>query len=165
MPETGKPKANPARRRRRVKPQGESPTDPRKHAVQLLEQADQLVETARELRREARRLNASLGVPSRQAGVSGQPDGSPKRPARPDSPVTKEPVHSGERRFAHPNERPPSGEPGGEAGSDELQISDGARLLITNMAITGSTREELLALMEKELGLENADAILERLSI
>jgi hypothetical protein len=74
-------------------------------------------------------------------------------------------VQSGERRFAPPNERPPSGEPGGEAGSDGLQISDGARLLITNMAITGSTREELLALMEKELGLENADAILERLSI
>jgi hypothetical protein len=74
-------------------------------------------------------------------------------------------VQSGERRFAPPSKRVPSGKPGGEAGRDELQISDGARLLITNMAITGSTREELLVLMKKDLGLENADAILDRLSI
>lgn len=163
MAETGKPKANAARRRRPVKPRGESPTDPRKHAARLLQQADQLVETARELRREARRLNASLGI--RQAGGSGRSDDSPKRSAQGNSPVTKQPVQSRERRFAPPSERPPSGESGGEAAPDELQISDGARLLITNMAITGSTREELLVLMEKELGLENADAILERLSI
>jgi hypothetical protein len=124
-----------------------------------------LVETARELRREARRLNASLGVPSRQAGASGQSDGSTKRSARRDSPVTKQPAQYRERRFAPPSERLQSGKLGGEAATDDLRISDGERLLITNMAITGSTREELLALMEKDLGLEDADAILERLSI
>ena len=33
------------------------------------------------------------------------------------------------------------------------------------MAITGSSREEMLDLMRDELGLENADAILESLSL
>jgi hypothetical protein len=118
------------------------PTDPRKHAARLLEQADRLAQLAHELRQEARRLNASLGVPIR-------------RPARP---VRK-------RRFPPSTEGAKAGGRADRREPEELQISEGARLLITNMAVIGSTREEILGLMEDELGLENADAILDRLSL
>ena len=47
---------------------------------------------------------------------------------------------------------------------DDLPISDGARLMITNMVTAGSSREEILGLMRDELGLENADAILDHLT-
>ena len=35
--------------------------------------------------------------------------------------------------------------------------------MITNLATAGTSREEILGLMRDELGLENADAILDRL--
>ena len=54
----------------RAVPPGDSrPPDPRRHAAQLLEQADRLMELARELRREARRLNASLRASRRPSAV------------------------------------------------------------------------------------------------
>jgi hypothetical protein len=110
--------------------------DPRKHAAELLDQADRLTRLASELQSEARRLNAALE------------DAALRR----------------ERRFA-----PASGrrdEPGSiEGESDELPISDGARLMITNLATTGTSREEILELMRNELGLEDAEAILDRLTI
>ena len=52
-----------------------------------------------------------------------------------------------------------------EGEPDEVPISDGARLMITNLATTGTSREEMLELMRNELGLEDAEAILDRLSI
>jgi len=36
--------------------------------------------------------------------------------------------------------------------------------MVTNMITLGSSREEILTMMRDELGLENADAILTRLS-
>jgi hypothetical protein len=45
-----------------------------------------------------------------------------------------------------------------------MEISDGTRLMVTNMITLGSSREEILATMRDELGLENADAILANLS-
>jgi len=110
--------------------------DPRKHAAELLDQADRLTRLASELQSEARRLNAALE------------DAAPGR----------------ERRFAPASER--RDEPGSiEGEQDELPISDGARLMITNLATTGTSREEILELMRNELGLEDAEAILDRLSI
>jgi hypothetical protein len=130
------------RRSRATSKRDSLPTDPRKHAARLLEQADRLAQLAHELRREARRLNASLGVPVR-------------RPAEPPRERRFAPNSDGAEARGRPDKREP----------EEPQISEGARLLITNMAVTGSTREEILGLMEDELGLENADAILDRLSL
>jgi hypothetical protein len=46
-----------------------------------------------------------------------------------------------------------------------LPISDGARLMITNLATSGSSRQEILEVMRDELGLKNAEEILERMRI
>ena len=70
-----------------------------------------------------------------------------------------------ERRFAPASERREEGATSIEGEPDELPISDGARLMITNLATTGASREEILELMRNELGLEDAEAILDRLSI
>jgi hypothetical protein len=111
--------------------------DPREHAAELLDQADRLTRLANELQSEARRLNAALE------------DAAPRR----------------ERRFAPASERRDEGATSIEGEPDELPISDGARLMITNLATTGTSREEILDLMRNELGLEDAEAILDRLSI
>jgi hypothetical protein len=112
------------------------------------------------MRREARRLNAALGVPVPP------PTRSQRRPKRQGTRAKGSPAQSPavrERRFARASGRPdpvPSvmdGEP------DEVPISEGARLMITNLATAGTSREEILGLMRDELGLENADAILDRL--
>jgi hypothetical protein len=110
--------------------------DPREHAAELLDQADLLTRLASELQSEARRLNGSLE------------DAAPRR----------------ERRFAPASERRDEGA-SIEGEPDELPISDGARLMITNLATTGTSREEILELMRNELGLEDAEAILDRLTI
>jgi hypothetical protein len=109
-------------------------SDPKKHAAELLDQADRLTLLARELRREAGRLSTSLGNPVPQPKEAGQ---------------------RAERRFA----------PEPDGSEDGLPISHGARLMITNLATAGSSREEILAVMRDELGLENADAILDRLIV
>ena len=111
--------------------------DPREHAAELLDQADRLTRLASELQSEARRLNAALE------------DAAARR----------------ERRFAPASERGDEGATNMEAEPDEVPISDGARLMITNLATTGASREEMLELMRNELGLEDAEAILDRLSI
>jgi hypothetical protein len=116
---------------------------------------------ARELRREARRLNASLETPRRR------PDGprpDARRSARPESPEPEQPSPIRQRRFARASERSDTlvAETGREPGA--MEISDGTRLMVTNMITLGSSREEILAMMRDELGLENADAILARLS-
>ena len=110
---------------------------PREHAAELLDQADRLTRLASELQNEARRLNAALE------------DAAPRR----------------ERRFAPASERREEGATNMEAEPDEVPISDGARLMITNLATTGTSRGELLELMRNELGLEDAETILDRLSI
>jgi hypothetical protein len=147
---------------------GSVAADPRKHAAQLLQQADRLAQLAYELRREARRLNASLGIPVPPTdGSRRRVKPSPRRAPR----VSAERPQARERRFApapdgsNANDGNDGTDRPIERKPDAPEISDGARLLITGMAITGSSREEILGLMEDELGLENADAILESLSL
>jgi hypothetical protein len=119
--------------------------DPREQAAGLLEQADRLMQLSRELRQQARRLTAALGEPDSRTEV-GDPEGAIPR-----------------RRFA-PSDKQPRAGSGAEEGGDPA-LSYGARLLITNMALGGSSREEILTVMRDELGLENPEAILDRLSI
>jgi hypothetical protein len=111
--------------------------DPRQHAAELLEQADRLTDLARELRTEAQRLNAAL----------------------------KDPELLRERRFAPSSEETEGAATGLPGESGELPISDGARLMITNLATSGSSRQEILEVMRDELGLKNAEEILEWMRI
>jgi hypothetical protein len=142
MPETREPAGRETDRahakRKRSRP-GSEHADPRKHAAELLDQADRLTELADELRREARRLNEALGNPAPR------PTGSVKPAER--------------RGHAAPGPAPQSRAP------DDLPISEGARLMIANLANGGSKREEILGVMRDQLGLENADAILDRMSL
>ena len=123
MPEARgrRPEADPGSRSSDPSSQESQPGDPKLHAATLLDQADRLTQLARELQHEARRLNAALGV-------SGPPaeSGSVR-----------------ERRFAPASER--QGRVATEVAPepDDLPISDGARLMITNMVTLGSSREEI----------------------
>jgi hypothetical protein len=133
------PKADRAHTQRKRSRQGSEHADPRKHAAELLDQADQLTRLADELRREARRLNEALG------NQSPRPNGSSK---------------PGERRGHAAQDPVPQSRP-----LDDLPISEGARLMIANLANGGSSREEILMVMRDQLGLQNADAILDRMSL
>jgi hypothetical protein len=157
-PSAGGPKADESDSQGQPPRRATPPSDPKKHAAELLEQADQLAQLAREMRREARRLNASLGVPVPRPTDSGGPRKRPREKAQ--APASQS---ARERRFASTGGQPESGPSGADRLPDELAISDGARLMITNMATTGSSREEILGVMRDELGLEDANAILDRL--
>jgi hypothetical protein len=147
MPEAQKPEA--------------TPTDPKQHAALLLDQADQLVQLARELRREARRLNGSLGLPEHRPLDSMDPGVTSSIVSTP--PAVSASSAAPRRRFVPASEGIEPAEIDGRP--DDLGISDGARLMITGMAISGSSREEIMELMQDELGLENADAILRSLRL
>jgi hypothetical protein len=139
-----------------------APRDTRKHAARLLNQADRLMELARDLRREARRLNASLELPVHApTGNKGRGDGVRREPSR--RPKQRPPARG--RRFAPSGERSGAARPEARREPDDLEISDGARLMITNMAAGGSSREQIIGVMRDELGLDNPDSILERLSL
>jgi hypothetical protein len=116
---------------------------------------------ARELRREARRLSASLEVrrsPSNRPGKDTQPR------TRPESPAPEQPSPVRRRRFAPASERSDALDTGTGTEPAGTEISEGTRLMVTNMITLGTSREEILTMMRDELGLENADAILTRLS-
>jgi hypothetical protein len=125
---------------------GPEVSDPRKHAAELLDQADRLIQLAGELTREARLLNPALGVP-------------------PATELEEQAESPHQRRFAPSIERREEADPGLDRESDDLPISDGARLMITNLATLGTSREEILELMRDELGLKDAEAILDRMRI
>jgi hypothetical protein len=148
--------------------------DASRHAAQLLEQADQLVRLASEMRREAQRLDSSLAISARRASGSSEPDVSSRTGTMP---APDEPSPPRQRRFAPASERLEVARSEIDRHADDLQapddlqisdeghISDGLRLLITGMAITGSSREELLELMRVELGYEHPEAILDSLNL
>jgi hypothetical protein len=139
-----------------------APSDPRKHAAELLEQADRLTLLAREMRREARRLNAALAIPVPQSTGSGRPAASPGSPAKARS-GRREPARESRVSAASEVREPVLSR--NDGAPDDLPISEGTRLMITNLATVGSSREEILGLMRDELGLEKADAILDRLTL
>jgi hypothetical protein len=149
--------------RARTKPRGRGPSaprDPRKHAVELLKQADRLADLAAQLRREARHLNAALDIPVPEpSDGEGRTDGHDEQTAR--APRPQPPVRR--RRFKPASKSPSATRP--ETRRDPNELSDGARLMVTNLASVGTGREEILRLMRDDLGLENADAILERMKL
>jgi hypothetical protein len=121
--------------------------DPSQHAAELLGQAERLTQLAGELRSEAERLNAALEASSQGPEEQASPPGGRWR------------------RFVPTSDRRDAVSPGAEREPQDLPLSDGARLMITNLATTGSSREEILELMRDELGLEDAEAILDSMRI
>jgi hypothetical protein len=119
----------------------DKPGDPRVLAAALLDQADRLTHLAGELRREAHELNAALHLSAASAESATAP----------------------ERRFAPASENQRGVATEAAAKRDELPISDGARLMITNLMTMGLSREKVLGLMRDELGMKDPEAILARL--
>ena len=105
-------------------------------AAELLDQADRLTRFASELQNEARRFNAALEDAADAASV-----GSRRR------------VSEGRGRDQH--------------GSRAGRAADLRRRALDDHESRdyGTSREEILELMRNELGLEDAEAILDRLTI
>jgi hypothetical protein len=51
---------------------------------------------------------------------------------------------------------------GSGKGSSRETISEGARMLVTQMALTGHGREEIITSLREQLGVEDAEAVLEQ---
>jgi hypothetical protein len=141
--------------------QGPRSSNPRAHAARLLDQADRLMQLAHELRREARRLNAAFDARGRRQdgskGKSAPPAVRAERDLDQSAPVSR-------RRFAPAAEGAQPGRTRVERHVGELEISEGARLMITNLATAGASREEILGQMRDVLGIENAESILNQLT-
>jgi hypothetical protein len=114
----------------------------------LLELADALMERARTLAAQSDQLIAALDDTARRLIESGHGvEGSPL-PA---------PVRLMQGPAAPAN--------GSANGSTQDTVSEGARMLVTQMAILGHRREEIVKSLREELGIEDPEALLERVGI
>jgi hypothetical protein len=116
---------------------------------------DSLLGQALSLRQEAERLQASLeeararveGREQRQGPEVIEGSDEPEEPAEPAAPRLRAVVPSEEERAPEPRPTRPD--------------SAGARLLATQMAISGSSREEIARRLRNGFEIEDADAILD----
>lgn len=107
---------------------------------------DTLLGQAISLRQEAERLQATLEeARARIEGGGGEPPAEPERP-QPEAPRLRA-VDAAPAPAAEPEQRP----------SD----APGARLLATQMAVSGSSREEIAERLRNGFEIEDADAILD----
>ena len=118
----------------------------------LLELADALMERARTLAAQSDQLIAALDDTARRLIESGHGvEGSPL-PA---------PV-----RLVQGPAGPANGSANGSVnGSTQDTVSEGARMLVTQMAILGHGREEIVKTLREELGIEDPELLLERVGI
>jgi len=112
------------------------------------------------MRREAYRLNEALGVPVRRPNDRSRSSGRPARGEGKRAAAQGPHFGAGHKPsevLEEANSR--------AAAADDLRISEGARLMITNMATLGNSREEILLHMRDELGIEDGERILRKLSL
>ena len=119
---------------------------------EFAEAVDSLLDQAISLRREAERLQSTLeAAKARSGGV----ESAPLPTAKPEPDELREAprlraVDTEEE--AHPEQEPP----GGATPADPA----GARLLATQMAVSGNSREEIAERLRNGFEIEDADAIL-----
>ncbi len=115
----------------------------------LLELADALMERAHTLAAQSDQLIAALDETARRLVESGR--------GVEDSPLPA-PVRLVERPTP-----PSNGSANGSGnGSAQKTISEGARMLVTQMALTGHGREEIIKNLREQLGVDDAEAVLEQ---
>ena len=118
----------------------------------LTELTDSLLAEAEAVRGQSERLVAALEQAKRSL-AAGAPDGGPPREgSRPNHLSAVDPVEA--PAPARPTELRPA--PGGEPGS-----AAGARLLATQMAVSGSSREEIEAKLRNGFEIEDTASILD----
>jgi cell division septum initiation protein DivIVA len=106
------------------------------------------------LRREAERLQATLEEARQRIEPGGAPPGDP--PQRPEPQEAQDPEEAPRLR-AVPVEEASAPAPPPERPSD----APGARLLATQMAVSGSSRQEIAERLRNGFEIEDADAILD----
>ena len=122
----------------------------------LLELADALTERARTLAAQSDQLIAALDDTASRLIESGRGvEGSPL-PA---------PVRLVQGPAVPANGSPNDSANGSADGSTQETVSEGARMLVTQMAILGHGREEIVKSLRDELGIEDPEALLERVGI
>jgi vacuolar-type H+-ATPase subunit H len=130
--------------------------------AELIETADSLVEQAAAIRRESERLLAALrGSGARVERAGAGEGGSAFEPEQP-------PFPHGKHLAAVPSDEAAPGAaeegeeaPDGEAMPARLGSASGARLLATQMAVSGSSREEIEARLRSGFEIEDTASILD----
>jgi|SRR5690242_15704975 len=122
---------------------------------ELSELVDALLGQAISLRREAERLQATLEE------ARARIDGVEPQPAKP---LAEEPPQTPRLRAVEPTE-PPAELPRVDASAVEAERrradASGARLLATQLAVSGSSREEIAQRLRNGFEIEDTDAILD----
>jgi hypothetical protein len=119
----------------------------------LLELADALMERARTLAAQSDQLIAALDDTARRLVESGRGvEGSPL-PA---------PVRLVQRPAGPANDSADDSANGSPKGSTQDTVSEGARLLVTQMSLAGHGRAEIIKSLREELGIEDPETLLER---
>jgi len=108
------------------------------------------------LRREAERLQATLEEAKARFEPRGAPSAEPRQ--RPELAEEREPEEAPRLR-AVPTEDVPA--PAPATPSERSSDAPGARLLATQMAVSGSSREEIAERLRNGFEIEDADAILD----
>lgn len=87
--------------------------------------------------------------------LSGPPSSGPAEPPRPQQ-VAAGPAARGTAEQPEAAQPPPQ---------DASRVSEGARLLATQMAVAGSTRDEIAWRLREEFAIQDATAILDEIGI
>lgn len=123
---------------------------------ELAEAVDSLLDQAVSLRREAERLQASLEVA--KARLSGDESTSPVVSAEPE----REELYEAPRlRAVDGAQSTPEPAPARQSPDDSRSDPAGARLLATQMAVSGSSREEIEQRLRNGFEIEDTNAILD----
>ena len=117
---------------------------------------DDLLARARSVATQSDELISALNAAARKAlRISPKDRGEDLR--APESPPEPRAERPPERRPVEPPPEPPSTEPQRDGG----RVSEGARLLATQMAVAGSGRETIAARLREEFGIHDPSAILD----
>jgi hypothetical protein len=103
-------------------------------------------------------LQAVESPPAEETATAEEPAAAePSAPPAPQAPQAPPPEQAPPAQQSTPPPAPPADEQGGAAPSP----SDGARLLAAQMAVAGSSREEIESRLRDEFGIEDAAPILD----
>jgi hypothetical protein len=121
--------------------------------TQLLEMADALMERARTMAEQTDQLIAALDAAARQLVESGQ--GVAAAPLQ---------VPMKLRNGAN-GDHPKPAEPDQSEGAPAASISQGTRMLVTQMALDGTSHEQIAKRLGDEFGVEDPEEALARLGL
>jgi vacuolar-type H+-ATPase subunit H len=133
-----------------------------KRARQVARQSDDLIsaleEAGRQVMSTARPGNRDRAAEPEAGGADPLAPPAPSREPEP-------PVAPPDRYEPSVPEREPEPEPAPEPSSRPAPVSEGARLLATQMAVAGSSREQIARRLNDEFGIRDASAILNEIGV